>query len=538
MNHMSSDYKILSVIIALLFIASSVASTTRGLAWDESHHANAALFFYNFIGYQSENPELSISSIIEYAIDYHSRYKFLTVAAAYPPLNTIFLTLIYLIFGVSIFTTKIVSVIEFCFLIFFVFKLSELFYPKDKFFKFACTILVAVNPIIFLLSNSNFLAIGLTLFVISSSYFLIKFLRTDDYKFLYLFSFAFALGILQKPVMGLMALPFAFVFLRNRKIFLKSFTRFSKSILIFIITLIPLIIQLFALYELGFSDIFFDHWFRENDQTIFLIMPLFTTFQLSNILSITSNLFSLYFTLPLFLIGFYKSLKRHWEIDELFIASLTVFVYIFTISNFIAESRYISPILPFFIIIWIYGSYNLFSRLKNNRYLKPFKKYRLKIILLSLIIAISILQAIDYNYNNPYYNNPSLKDVALYVIADSNKSGTVLTTFGQPQMFEFAMRQNENNFYFMYMPQFKDYIPYAISGNFSYYHSYEIWKNLGIKMPPAEYIIFHEGVFDIQYDYNNSYFTSRPETFKLLKIIENARGDKIFIYKINLNKTI
>ena len=521
--------KRLIIFIALLFVSLIFASTTRGLGWDEAHHANVALFFSNLIKDLSIDPNFSFSFIKDYAINYHSHYKFLTVAGAYPPLNPILLTTTYLLFGVNLVTTKFVAIIEGVLLVFFVYKLSGLFYRKDKNFPLLCAIFVGINPIIFLLSNSNFLAAGTTLFFTSSTFFLIKFIKTEDKKYLYFFSITFGLGLLQKPIMGLMIIPFLFVLYKNLEIFRKHWYAFLKSLILFLTVLSPLFIQLLSLYILGFPDIFFDHWIRENPYTIFYIIPLFAESQIQNFLIILSTLFYQLFTIPFFILGSYKIAKRRAVIDNIFIVIILSFIYIFTISSFRVETRYITPMLPFFTIIWVYGLVLFFDELKE-RYSELTRRYRIKDIIIILLISVSVYQITIYNYDNTYYNNKDLNRIASFVINNASGPTTVLTSFGQPQTFEFARLDNEMDMFVMYMPQDSENIKYAVQGNYSYYRNYELWNNLGIKLPAADYIIFHEGVNDIIYNYNNSYLISRPKEFELIKRFESYKGDEVFVY--------
>lgn len=535
---MSESDKILTIFMALLLVSLIFASTTRGLGWDEAHHANAALFFSNLIKTMSDNPNFSFSFIKDYAIEYHSHYKFLTVAGAYPPLNLILLTTTYLLFGASMVTTKLVAIVEGILLVFFVYKLSGLFYRKHKSFPLLCAIFAGINPIIFLLSNSNFLAAGTALFVTASIYFLIKFIKTEERMYIYFFSIAFGLGLLQKPITGVVIIPLVFVFYRNFGMFRRQSYALLKSFILFLAVLSPLFIQISFLYALGFPDIFFDHWFRENPNTFLYIIPIMSELQIQNFLTILSSLFYQLFTIPFFILGAYKITKRRDIIDKVFILVMLSFVCIFIISSFMAETRYIKPILPLFTIIWVYGLILFFDRLRT---ICPglVRRYRITSVIIVLLISVSLYQITVYNYDNTYYNNKNLDEIASFVISNASGSTTVLTSFGQPQTFEFARLDKDMNIFAMYMPQKSENIEYAVEGNYSYYKNYDLWKSLGIELPAADYIIFHEDVRDISYDYNNSYLLSRPGEFELIRVFENHKGDEVFVYrtKRNLNVT-
>ncbi len=526
---MLSNKRGLLLFMVSLFIVLVFFSTTRSFEWDEAHHANTALFFSTFVTDWIREPTFSISSVRNYAIEYHSHYKFLTVAAAYPPLNMILLTITYLVFGVNVLTTRLVSIFWALVLVFFTYRLAKLYYDRDGLFPLACAVLVAFNPVMFLLLDSNYPGAGLTALVIMSTYFLVKFIRTERKNHLYLFSISLALGILQKPTMLLMTVPFAYAILygKNFRLLTSEKMQTLKSLILFFVFLSPLIIQLGILYHLGVTDIFFDHWIRDNPGTTLLFIPHFTSLQAGNFIQIMTTLSFQIFTPPFILIGLYYSLKRRREIDRMFILSLVVFIYIFTIQPFSAERRYLAPVLPFLTIIWVHGLFMFLDKIPGRGIID---RRTAKIITLSIIAIISLLSGISYSFENNCVRNDNVDDAALFVIGNTTSETTVLTSFGQPQAFDFARFDSERNIYVAYLPREEENIPSAVMGNFSYYVSSDLWKKFGVRMPLPGYVITHRGFMNMFFGYNDSYFLSRPDEFELLKTF--GTEDPVSVYKI------
>ena len=120
------------IILFLIFLLLCLNARTDNLGdWDEGNHASASFFVYNFINDWFRDPSFSYEELKHRAIDYHAHYKYFTVLFVYPPLDMIFSVIVYMFFGVSIFTTNLATIIEAILVLFFIYKLSKLFF-KNK----------------------------------------------------------------------------------------------------------------------------------------------------------------------------------------------------------------------------------------------------------------------------------------------------------------------------------------------------------------------------------------------------------------------
>jgi 4-amino-4-deoxy-L-arabinose transferase-like glycosyltransferase len=426
--------------------------------------------------------------------------------AAYPPLNMMLLTASYTTFGASILSTRMVAIFECIIMLFVLFKLCKL-YSTDRRFPYICVLLVAFNPIVFFLGATNFLAMGLLLFTVTTTYFIAMFEKTQKNKYLYLSALTLGLGFIVKVqmVLFLPSLLVLFAFSRNKKRLISKTS--LKAFAVFIAAVSPLIIQILLLSRYRMLDIFIDHY---THSSLFSIDVL------------VFNIFSIipWFLLPFFMIGVYLAIKNPNAINKIILTIIPVFIFYFSVFSTAAQSRMIAPVIPFAIILSCVGLVFVF------------KEY-IKVI--GVFILLSVIFIFGFYASTGYYGVSALDDAAIYIIEDTDNPTTVLTTWGQPQMFEFARLDTERKIYTMYMPYEEINIPRAIDGDFSYYSSQELWNKFGIEHPIPEYVILHERAIrgHVSYDYNASYFESNPD-FELLKVIdsENEPYNRIFIYRI------
>ncbi len=515
----SKDNRLLILVLVMIGVCLLVSAANRGFFWDEAHHANPALFIYNVI---KDQP----TDIVNYSVSYHSHYKFFAVLASYPPMNALCVSGIYSLLGPSILTTRIFAIIESLIMLFFVFKLAKLYSRGNRYMPILCVILTALHPVVFLFSSSNALDIGLTLFLVASMYFFTMFLKTEQKRYLYYTAISIGLGVITKIPMVLVFVPLLLTMIWERKIYLfrEQGKNFIKALLIFIVFISPLIIQLGVLHSAGISDVFLGHWNRPSGTNIPESLLITNPEIVQNSLGV---IFSQWFLVPFFVLGLILLLRKRMVIDKLFLLSMAFFFWFYT-SNIIAnmpDPRFLLPIVPLVVITAFYALVNIGEWI-GGRWLKT--------VVVGVIILLAAAQSYSYLGANPFYDIPNLDKAASFIIENTEEPTTVLTTWGQPQMFEFARLDTERKIYVMYMPEKQENIARAINGDFSYYQSAELWEEFGVEHPNPDYVILHEKALRNKnsYDYGINYLENNKE-FKLLNIIEgNEPYNRIFIYKI------
>jgi len=515
-----SENKILFVFLAAIGICLCISAMSRGFIWDEAHHANPALFLYNLV---KDSPQ----DVLAYATDYHAHYKFFSVLASYPPMNTILVSGAYTMLGPGIFVSRLVAIAESLIMLFFVYKLSKFYSRGSKYMPFVCVLLAALHPVIFLFSSSNMLDIGMTLFIVAGSYFFIKFLRTERRTYLFGLGIAMALGILCKLPMVLFFVPLILVMVLERKLHLfhSRSEDFLRALIIFLVFVSPFLAQLWFLHSNGISGVFMAHWDRPSESGI---LQSFLITEPELVQSSLGVVFYQWFLAPFLLIGIVLLLRKRRDIDKLFLITAAFFFWFYTsniISN-IPDPRFVMPVVPFLVIISCHALVSIGEWVGTRR---------LKLFVLGVFVVLASAQSAAYYSSIDYYDIPNLDRAAIFVIENAKEPTSVLTTWGQPQMFEFARLDSERKIYTMYLPKELENVAKAVRGDFSYYRSMEWWERFGIEHPVPDYLILHEKIFreKVSYEYNLSHFEENPE-FELLGIIESdyEPNNRIFIYKI------
>lgn len=534
------------IFLALIFIGAAMlaASLTNGFEWDEAHHANSALFSYNLVKHWLKEPTFSLQKIREFAVDYHSHYKFFTVFAVYPPLDMILSATFYLFLGVSLLTIKLPTVLASIALLYFVFKLSKL-YSEDKLLPFLSVLFLAFHPVYFEESTRNHLEILLSLFFVATVYFFVRFLRTQETKQLYFASASLGLSLATKPVLPLLLLALFLTVILERKVHLFSGRKIAGAFLTFLLASSPFLLQLVALRSFGLtSELFVEKWTESASSREVWLYKWLPSFELdkpvfasevhtyegsySDFQEFTKNATALLFQwylIPFFFIGLYCSLRRNKEIDKISVLLPAIFVYIFTVKVHSYTLKHITPAIPFVVIILCLGL---------AEFLESVKRFKMPIV--AFFLFFSLFQTFSYYESARAMHLPisTFDEAAEYLISEVKEPTTVLSTYEQMQMFAFAKWDMERKIYGMYLPLTKLEWEKAINGDFSYYPNYQSWKKFGIEHPRPRYVVIHEQrIKSKRYDYHLEYFNSQPERFKLVKVIEGkASQEKTFIYRI------
>ncbi len=163
-----------------------------------------------------------------------------------PPLSYWLVIISYKIFGVSIFSERLVILFFFFSLLFLSFEFSILI-TKDFEKSIFVPLILSLTPRFFILAHKDLINILLTFFVVASLYFFYRFFLEKKSKYLFYFNVSLGLGFLTKGPIAIL-LPgfiiFVFLMVTKENGFFKVF--FSPYLLFFIV---PVFLYYYGLYE-------------------------------------------------------------------------------------------------------------------------------------------------------------------------------------------------------------------------------------------------------------------------------------------------
>lgn len=539
---MKTDEKTkLAVFFGLVFLALLLSIETKGFAtWDDANQGRMTLFAYNLI----RNVEgFSLNSIMSYAVDYHSHYKFFSNIIIYPPLHMLFSTFVYLILGASVFSSNFATIVEFLILLVFLYKIAKL-YDRNKNYPLVVLLFVALNPIMFNLANKAYLDMLSATMSIVVIYLFLVYMKTKEPANLYLTAITFALALMTRETLVLLAPVCLIVALSEKK--LKLFYKDKKLLLkassLFIIFLSPLILKFAVLYKYNLLGIYTSIWVTGPAVGGSSLASWFK-FNLATWKKLLEDLillFNQWYLLPFFIVGLYHALKRRNYIDKTILLWSFVYLYLLVVklgncTSTCTHVRYILPIIPFIILISIKG---LYSSIKIRKFLY---------LLVFIMLSFSALQAINYHnlpHNESQFASYLTNDAQSYrfrqaaniVIDDSREEATVLTTDGAQQMYAFALYDKERKIYTDYLPKRQEDFEKALNNDFSYLKSADLRDKFKVEQVPVKYVIIHEENFKEFYagGYDNGLsFFLKNDKLRILSVVEgNIPNERTFIFEL------
>jgi len=291
-----------------------------------------------------------------------------------------------LIGGISIFLISI-----------FLDKIWVLFFNKNS---LRIWVMVFFTPLLFLMSTRYMPDILGLAFLIMSLYFFLSYMKTNDKRSIYIFSFLLGLEMGVRLSFMPFFLPcFVFLFFNSKSVFFKSVFIFLLSNILWIIPFVFINdFEEFFKIALNSTEGHFTSWgggiISEEGSLSYRFFKMIESIFSDGLggywknrhwLTISLGLFwFLYIIIGLFSI-FTKKIKFNNSFKVIFLCCLTYFIWIFFFQNIIYKPRHILPFLPFIILIVEYCI--TFNILKNKKIIY----YSSFIFFLNLIFVSSFL---------------------------------------------------------------------------------------------------------------------------------------------------
>lgn len=553
------------ILIYAIFVIINKVNVPPPVGFDEAARALGAIFIKESMHEWLSDPFLSISgaknlyiNFIDFGVHYP---RVNTGLFVWPPLQVILVSLIYLLFGVSGFTTISLTVVESMILLFFAYKFVQLSYG-DKNISYIAMFFLAFYPLIFDQSGSLMLEIGLAMFTVITFYYFSLYLKENSVKYLYYTALVFGLGFMYKYQFILILPAILLTFLWERRSIVVKKSAFTKENAKKVILVVCIIILVLSPWIIGQSYLYSrnselnpalkertmlllpdekkdlhgfwtmnDYYTYSNDlpaEKRILIMNKYNLSILQNLVAVFSSAFFQLFLLPFFIIGILFKFKiRKMGIEEKLALIFVVTVLSFFIMHGLCP-RYVIPTIPF---ISMFASKGLINSLEK---VEPKLKYpQLKYCVIALLFVLCIAQTSQFmtivDCNVPPFEYDK---TAIYIIDYTDESSTIITSSKLPtQQFSFAVLDRERKIYIIEHPEEKVTLEKMLNG--TYYDPNREKDN--IHPPPIKYIVIYEGTnTDWGRKFDISDFVEHRPDFVLVKEIEGkVPHRRVLIYERN-----
>lgn len=233
---------IICFVIAILFVTG--APVDGAFFWaDSPRHALNGAFIMDML------KDMPTDDPVGYAYDYYSQYPALTILF-YPPLYSFILAAFYAIFGVSQETALLTGFVCYCFFAVGTYYLARFW--LSPFASFGATLILCTAPEIAFWGRQVMLEIPVYAFMVWSTYYLNRYISSDQIKYLYISIALLVLAAYVKSPVVFIVLPYLVILFQYRgtKIF-KDRHYYIISVLA-VLGLIPLI---YMTFEFGQSNI-------------------------------------------------------------------------------------------------------------------------------------------------------------------------------------------------------------------------------------------------------------------------------------------
>ncbi|MCK5176686.1 MAG: glycosyltransferase family 39 protein, partial [Candidatus Aenigmarchaeota archaeon] len=446
------------------------------------------------------------------------------------PLQSVLIGISCFLFGRSLDSVFLVTVLESIATLFFSAKLFLLLYGENKknsHFVWLILFFVFFSPVFLEYGASASLDPGLMFFTTATLYYFTAFLKTEEKKNIYLTAIFLALGISLKNPMFLIIPALFIAFFLEKKAYLfreKKKELFIASIIFFIV-LLPWMISQSVFYYKGIGHITHMASIATKD---------FDGVYDKNWASFARSIFFTFgeITLILFFLYHLCSLLKKRKTGEI---TLAIFFFeILLFYNLFAhiEPRYMLVIIPIAVIFSVRGIQTVFEKY-------PSKKRYLNIILIFMLFHAMLF---SFGYFVQQKNNHLATDfmaAAEYIVQENHEKSTVMSSFSRQQAVAFNVL-NDRNLYVVHPPRDhskeEDLAELKLMLNNSFpcvQHPLKTdWEKFGLCHPPINYIIVHE-----RYDGQAMKYKLKEEIinfpeFELIKTIEGSKpNNRIFIYE-------
>jgi len=488
---------------------------------DSYFHALGAYFIYDLVKWWITSPTISYKAIESFVLNYELQFKFFGGISYYQPFQSFFVAFLAFFSGKNHITFYISTIIETLVTIFYACRVYTLMYGKRKEFLYLIIFFIAFNSAVFNFAASFSLEPAVMMFSTMALYYFIRFLRLENRRDLIFVSIFFGFGILTKTTM-IIILPVliaSIIFEKKTYLFLKNYKTLLLSFMIFLIIISPWLIMEYVFYNMGISKI----GERIEAATMNLNIPL--SVRIENINLTIFYISGTFFLVPFFI---YKFLKSRIERGEI---TLITFIFLYSlfynlISN--VQSRYLTAVVPFVIILSIRGVELFHKKYSRNNIFSYF---------IILVMFFLVLTTFNFTLNEKkIHSSTDMLSPAIYISERMSEKTTVLSTFSRMQSVAFNVIGDENVIIVR--------APFKYEGgeqelkimlDSKYYlirpHKPE-WKKFNLTHPPIEWIVIHEHYDGLEPDYKLKDIIDKREDFVLEKEIEGkCLENRVFIYR-------
>jgi 4-amino-4-deoxy-L-arabinose transferase-like glycosyltransferase len=324
----------------------------------------------------------------------------------HPPLSMSLQSFFYYLFGTDLVVDKFYSLSNYIFSAFIIVKIWKLINPLSK-IAWIVVLFWILTPVVFWASTNNMLENSLTVFILTSFYFILKYIYINKIQNILFAGFFLALGFLTKGFVVLFPISFLFIYF----LFFKDY-KLKKLVVGTLYLIISIIIPLFILFyfnESAYNSIikYFEIQVLNSIQNVETVNTRFFIIK-----RLFSELLVLFFLLLLFLVFTRKITKSvpisHDSIKLFFLFFLFALTGVLPILITLKQSGYyILPSYPFFSIAFVL----LFkSKLEHfSEYIFNRKSIYIITIVFSLLGVFNVIRS----YNSYGKDAIIIKDIEL-----------------------------------------------------------------------------------------------------------------------------
>jgi len=233
---------IICFVIAILFVTG--APTNGACSWaDSPRHALNGAFIMDMI------KDMPTSDPVGYAYDYYSQFPALTILF-YPPLYSFILASFYATFGVSQETALLAGFVCYCFFAVGTYYLARFW--LSPFASFGATLILCVAPEIAFWGRQVMLEIPVYAFMVWSAYYLNRYVRTNQIKYLYFSVALLVSAVYTKSPVVFIALPYLVILFRHRGM---EVFKDKHNYAILVLAVLGMIPMIYITFKFGQSNI-------------------------------------------------------------------------------------------------------------------------------------------------------------------------------------------------------------------------------------------------------------------------------------------
>ena len=426
-----NKWRLAFVVLALVyFVLLLLFLTKQPMNWDEIGHLNRALelkggFYNSFV-----------------------RDSF------YPPLYSCLTTVSFDLFGVSLFSARLISAVFSILTLWVVFEMAYALYGRKV--ALISAVLLAIMPGYFWLSRLALLEVMLVFFFTLSLFFFLSWLNKPNNRLLVLSGLALGFGFLTKyQVVAVVVVMVAVMLVLGRGQLKRLFSRFPLLIVAALAVIIPwLIIVYQVLASYVFSQWIYALQMGNPGRSLYSLRfptPIFYLIEMTWPYPDVHPISLLLYIVGLGGLGLF-AWRRKREDKFVFVWFISVFVFFTLISN--REWRYVLTLFPALAIsasaLILFTYQKLCVNWKHNASLNRKKVAKIGSALLIVFLSVSLA----YSINDIYYNvkqndiNIQIEQATNYALArdPANQSIMLLAPFNyfSQDMVSFYLWKNGN----------------------------------------------------------------------------------------------